>query len=82
MLLKRFLTWLCSDMLLDEYLRGWGHGVDQQRCEPESCEHHKTIEYWGEEGYEEEHAEDIGEYNAERAAMNQDYFEQNPYNMG
>ena len=48
-MMKRFLKWLCSGMLLDEYLRGWGHGVDQQREEPKSCEHHKTLNYWGDE---------------------------------
>ena len=80
------ITWFCrwwlGIELARQYSKGWCDGVDQHRMEPESCEHHKTIEYWGEEGYEEWHDEDIGEYNAERAAMNQDYYEQNPYDMG
>jgi len=81
-MITRFCKWWLAIELARQYAKGWGHGVDQHRMEPESCEHHKTIEYWGEEGYEEYHAEDIGEYDAERAAMNQDYFEQNPYDMG
>jgi len=48
-MLKRFLKWLCSDMLHDEYIRGWGHGVDQQREEPKTCDHHTTLNYWGDE---------------------------------
>jgi len=80
------ITWFCrwwlGIELVRQYAKGWEAGVDQHRMEPESCEHHKTIEYWGEEGYEEWHDEDIGEYNAERAAMNQDHYEQNPYDMG
>ena len=69
-MMKRFLKWLCSDLLSDEYLKGWGHGVDQHRKEPESCDHHHTIDYWGEKVHE-EHDE-----------MELDELEQNPYGMG
>tara|TARA_R110000772_G_scaffold267600_2_gene391988 strand:+ start:172 stop:387 length:216 start_codon:yes stop_codon:yes gene_type:complete len=68
--LKRFLKWLFRGELHDQYHRGWCDGVDQHRIEPESCEHHKTIEYWGEEGYEEVHQ------------MELDELDQNPYGMG
>jgi hypothetical protein len=69
-MLKRFLKWLFRGELHDQYHRGWCDGVDQHRIEPESCEHHKTIEYWGEEGYEDHHE------------MELDNIEQNPYGMG
>jgi len=48
------ITWFCkwwlAIELCNQYMKGWGHGVDQHRREPESCEHHVTpSNYWGEE---------------------------------
>jgi len=69
-MMKKFLKWLFRGELHDQYIRGWEDGVDQHRIEPESCTHYKTIDYWGEEGYEEHHQ------------MELDELEQNPYGMG
>ena len=46
---KRFIQWIASAELLDEYLRGWEAGVNQQRYEPDSAEHGVLTpeEYWG-----------------------------------
>lgn len=46
----RFCTWLLQSKLTAEYIRGWEAGVDQQRYEPKSCDHHQTSlkDYWGE----------------------------------
>lgn len=47
--IRRIFRWFLAGDLHAEYLRGWGHGVDQERMEPESCEHHSTVNYWGED---------------------------------
>jgi len=46
-MIKKFCRWILSGEFTDEYLRGWRHGVDQQRMEPESCKHHLTLDYHG-----------------------------------
>lgn len=50
-MITRFLSWLLRSKLHDEYIRGWGAGVKQQRYEPKSCDHFQTTlkQYWGEE---------------------------------
>lgn len=48
MIFKIIARWILRNDV-DEYIRGWGHGVDQHRKEPKSCEHHVTFNYWGEE---------------------------------
>jgi len=47
-----FCRWWLSGALLDEYMRGWSAGVNQEHYEPESSEHGliSTAMYWtGEE---------------------------------
>jgi len=46
-MIKWFCRWVLAGEFLSEYLRGWGHGVDQERMEPESCKHHVTFDYYG-----------------------------------
>ncbi len=40
---------ILSDELSAQYVLGWGHGVEQERFEPDSTRHHSTteLEYWG-----------------------------------
>ena len=56
-MIKRIARWILSGELLDEYLRGWKDGVNQQRYDPLSAAHgHISYsKYWhGIEGVEEE----------------------------
>ena len=48
LILRRFLRWYLASELTDQYLLGWGHGVEQERFEPETTRHHDTgeLEYW------------------------------------
>ena len=45
-MLWKLIKWLwysqIENIKMDEYRRGWEHGVDQHRTDPESCEHHET----------------------------------------
>ena len=45
-MLWKLIKWLYRSQIenieLDEYIRGWCHGVDQHRMDPKSCEHHVT----------------------------------------
>jgi len=47
------ITWFCkwwlAIELCNQYMKGWEHGVDQQREEPETCNHYRTLNYWGDE---------------------------------
>jgi len=43
-MITRLLLRLLAGHLSAEYLRGWGHGVDQHRIDPQSCEHHVTMD--------------------------------------
>lgn len=49
--MKFLFRWLFSGEMMDEYLKGWSAGVNQQKWEPDSAEHgYKThLEYYGEE---------------------------------
>jgi hypothetical protein len=47
--MKWLFRWMFEGELIAEYIRGWGAGVDQQRKEPDTCDHHETVNYWGEE---------------------------------
>jgi len=47
--MKWLFRWMFEGELLDAFIRGWKSGVDQQREEPESCEHHVTVNYYGED---------------------------------
>jgi hypothetical protein len=46
-MIKWLCRWILQHEFTDEYIRGWMHGVDQHRMEPASCEHHKTVNYYG-----------------------------------
>ena len=48
-LIKRIYKGKFFVLRMDEYLRGWGDGVDQERMEPDTCKHHQTHNYWGDE---------------------------------
>ena len=55
-MIKRIARWLLSDELLQEYLKGWSDGVNQQRYEPNTCTdaHISYSKYWhGIEGEQE-----------------------------
>ena len=55
-MIKRIARWIMSGELLNEYLKGWKDGVNQQLYDPKSCEHgHISYsKYWyGIEGEEE-----------------------------
>ena len=46
---KRFVLWIAQGELLDEYLKGWKAGVNQQKFESHSAEHGWLTpeQYWG-----------------------------------
>ncbi len=43
-MIKRICRWLISDELLDQYVLGWSHAVDQMRMDPDSALHHTTYD--------------------------------------
>jgi hypothetical protein len=44
-IMVRFANWLLRNQP-DEYIRGWQDGVEQERMEPETTEHHITGEHY------------------------------------
>ena len=55
-MIKRIARWLLLDELLQEYLKGWSDGVNQQLYEPDTCAdaHISYNKYWyGIEGEQE-----------------------------
>ena len=46
---KKFIQWIARGELLDEYMRGWKAGVNQQKHESDSASHGvlTAAEYWG-----------------------------------
>jgi len=43
-MIRALARWILSDELTDQYLLGWGDGVDQQRLDPISTQHHTTYD--------------------------------------
>ena len=49
--MKWLFRWMFNSELMDEYLKGWKAGVNQQLHEPKSAEHGhiSKSKYWGDE---------------------------------